>query len=115
MLNDRERRVLAMIEQDLRTDGRRFVDAFAPPEPAGERRQRHWPVRALIGFGILLVVVGLLASAGGLFMQGLLFGTAGVAWSRSRSRRAAGQPPVGYPDQPSHRPGQPPPGWFRTA
>jgi hypothetical protein len=112
MLNNRERRLLAMIEQGLSADDRRFVDAFRVGRAVGQRPPR-WPIRALIGFGILLVVVGLLTGAGGLFMQGLLFGGAGVAWSRWRARRAAAEPPGGDPNQPSPRPGQIPPGWFR--
>lgn len=113
MLSDRERRELAMIEQGLSADDGRFVDGFRTTRAARGRRQHRWPVRALIGFGILLVVVGLLTGAGGLFMQGLLFGGAGLGWSRWRARRAAAEPPGGDPEQPSPRPGQTPPEWFR--
>jgi hypothetical protein len=112
MLNDRERRVLAMIEQGLRADECRFVDALRTSRAGRARRQHRWPIRALVGFGILLVVVGLLTAAGGLFMQGLLFGAAGVAWSRWRTRRAAVAPPGRGPDQSIPRPGQTPPGWW---
>jgi hypothetical protein len=115
MLNDRERRVLAMIEQGLRADECRFVDALRTSRAGRARRQHRWPIRALVGFGILLVVVGLLAASGGLLVQGLLFSTTGIAWSRWRSPRAATRPPGGEPDKPSPRPGQTPPGWFRTA
>ena len=112
MLSDRERRELAMIEQGLSAGDRRFVDAFRTGQAARQGPPR-WPVQALIGFGILLAVVGLVTGADGLFMQGLVFGAAGVAWSRWRARRAAAEPPGGDPDRPSPRPGQTPPGWFR--
>jgi hypothetical protein len=113
MLSDRERRELAMIEHGLRADDRRFVDAFRTARAARGRPQHRWPVRALIGFGILLVVVGLVTGADELFMQGLLYGGAGVAWSRWRARRAAAEPPGGGPRQPSPRPGPRPPEGFR--
>jgi Protein of unknown function (DUF3040) len=88
MLNEREWRVLAMIEQGLRAEERRFAKAFDTGTAGRKRRSSRWPIRALVGFGILLVVLGLLASAGGLFLQGLLFGGTGVAWSRRRKSRA---------------------------
>jgi hypothetical protein len=113
MLSDRERHVLAMIERGLSADDRRFVAAFRTGQ-AGRRGPSRWVIPALVGFGILLVVVGVLTGTGGLFMQGLLFGGAGVAWSRWRARRAAAGPSSGgYLRQASRRPGQIPPGWFR--
>jgi hypothetical protein len=116
MLNDRERRVLAMMEQGLRDDEQRFVDVLRTTRAGPARQQHRWPIPALVGFGTLLVIVGLLTPAGGLFTQGLLFGAAGVAWSRGwRPRRAAVEPPGGARDQPSPRPGQTPPGWFWPA
>ena len=93
MLSDRERRELAMIERGLIAGDRRFVDDFRIG-PAARREPPRWPVRALIGFGILLLVAGLMTAAAGLFIQGLVFGTAGVVWSRRRARRVTG-PPAG--------------------
>jgi hypothetical protein len=116
MLNEREQRVLAMIEQGLRADERRFVEAFHAAATRRDPRRYRWPYRAVLAFGILLVVVGLLTASGGLFIQGLLFGAVGVAWSRWRKGRAAAKPRGGDPERPSLRPGQSPPGWwFRTA
>ena len=114
MLSDRERRVLAMIEEGLRADEGRFVDALHATTARRDPRQHRWAVRALAGFGVLLVVLGMVTDSGGLIMQGLLFGTAGVAWSRWRSRRAEMER-TGDPGPLSTRARQTPPGWFRSA
>ena len=98
MLNERESRMLDMIERGLCAEEHRFVEAFRATT-AGRERQRRLPARALVAFGILLVVLGVMTDTGGLFLQGLLFGTAGVAWSRWRKRQAALASPGGDPAQ----------------
>lgn len=115
MLSDRERRVLAMIEEGLRAEEGRFVDAFHATTARRDPRQHRWAVRALVGFGILLVVLGMVTDSGGLIMQGLLFGTVGVAWSRWRSRQAERERTGGDPGPLSPRGRETPPGWFRNA
>jgi hypothetical protein len=114
MLSDRERRELARIEQALAADDRRLAQAFGGRSVAA-RPRRRWPVRALIGFGVLLLVVGLLTGADGLFVQGLLFGGAGVLWARWRARHPAAGPSDDGGGQPasSPHPDGSPPGWFR--
>ena len=113
MLSDDERRELARIEESLTAEDHRLADAFRTGRRTG-RQRRRWPVRALIGFGIMLLVVGLLTGTEELFLQGLLFGGAGVAWSRWRAWRGSAGPSAGAAGQPSPRPGGgSPPEWFR--
>ena len=97
MLSEYERRQLAMIEQNLAEEDRRLVDSL-DPRPAGTPwSRRRWASRALLGFGIALMVLGLLASADGLFMQGLLFGGIGGVWMRWQVRAAKRTPADGVP------------------
>ena len=83
MLSDYERRELALIEQRLEADPRLAASL------GDGRRQRRWPIRLLTAVGILLIVTGLLASAGGLLLQGLLAVGTAVSWTRWRTWRAA--------------------------
>jgi hypothetical protein len=110
MLSDRERKQLADIEQALVAADRRLAATFRSGAPPTERR---WPVRALLGFGVLLLVVALLTGADGLFLQGLLCLGGGLAWRRwrARSRVAAGST-VADPAR-GARPDGTPPGGFR--
>lgn len=110
MLSDRERKQLAGIEQALAADDRRLA-ATLGPGPAPERR---WPVRALLGFGVFLVVVALLTGADGLFLQGLLCLIGGYAWRRWRATRSRAAEPSTEADPAGRaRPDGAPPGWFR--
>lgn len=85
MLSDRERHELALIEQGLAAADRRFADSFR----TGSRTdQRRWPIRALLGFGVFVLVVAVVTGADGLFLQGLVFVGGGIAWSRWRAGRA---------------------------
>jgi len=117
MLSDRERRQLADIERALVADDRQLAASLRAGRTRPGRAPRRWPERALIGFGVLLVVVALLTSVGSLFLQGLLFGGAGVLRWRWRLQRPAIDPPGGPGGgeaAPSPRPDGSPPGWFRS-
>jgi hypothetical protein len=109
MLSDREQRELARIEEGLRADDRHFSEGLRK----GPRidRTRRWPARSLLGFGILLIVIGALTSAESLILEGILFTGIGIAWVRwqlVRAARAAG--PGGTPARPAGRPDGPTPG-----
>jgi Flp pilus assembly protein TadB len=113
MLSDREQQELARIEAGLQADDRRFADGLRK----GPRidRTRRWPARALLVFGVLLLVVGALTSAGMLVFQGIVATAGGVLWlrwlaaRRGRSDGASGFPvrPAGHPDGPPTGRGQP--------
>lgn len=110
MLSDREREQLARIEQALVADDRRLAATLGATAPRAERR---WPQRALLGFGVLLLVVAVLTGADGLFLQGLLCLAGWFGWRRwqARTRPEAGSP-VDDPPR-GARPDGSPPGWFR--
>jgi Flp pilus assembly protein TadB len=112
MLSDRERRELALIEQGLLADDRRFGDGFGPGRaPAGPRR---WPARLLVGFGVAVLVISVLTGAGELFVQGLAFAAGGIVWIRWQARRAAAGRSHGPSSGPGTRPRRgTPPEWFR--
>lgn len=77
MLSEREERELELIEQGLRKDGR-FTAGFP-----GRRRPLHrrpWAVRTAIALGLLLILAGLVLSASGLALQGLLLAGTAYAW-----------------------------------
>lgn len=105
MLSDHERRELGLIEDGL-ADDRRLVDVLG-----GDRRVRHrrWQVRALIGFGSLLLTIGIVTGAGMLVLQGLLIGGVGIAWSRWRALRGAAGSTGSDRERSSPRPFGPPP------
>jgi Flp pilus assembly protein TadB len=103
MLSDHERRELDQIEDGLAGD-RRLVDALARSGRAG----RSWQVRALIGFGVFLLVVGIVTGGNGpLVLQGLLIGSAGLIWRWWCGKRAARA--AGDPERSTPRPAGPPP------
>ena len=110
MLSDRERKQLAGIEQALAADDRRLAAALGPGAASG----RRWPVRALLGFGVFLLVVALLTGADELFLQGLLCLGGGYAWRRWRATRSRAADPSADAD-PARRakPDGTPPGGFR--
>ena len=82
MLSDHERRELSLIEQGLGEDRSLAASLGRRPGP-----QRRWPIRLLVCIGILLMLTGMLAGAGDLFLQGLLATSAGVGWHRWRAWR----------------------------
>jgi Protein of unknown function (DUF3040) len=96
MLSDYELRELALIEKGLAEEDRRLAESLRPRDAKRVTpwTRRRWMSRALLGFGVLLLVVGLLTSADGVFMQGLLFGGGGVFWLRWQSRSKP-TPPAG--------------------
>jgi hypothetical protein len=109
MLSEREQRELQRIEEALRAEDKRFGQGLRK----GPRidRTRRWPARALLGFGIALIVIGALTSAESLVLEGILFTGIAVAWIRwlaVRAARASG--PGGSPIRPAGRPDGPPPG-----
>ena len=80
MLSEYEQRQLALIEKSLAEEDRRLASSL-DPKPAGTPwTRRRWMARALLGFGVALLVLGILTSADGLFMQGLVFGGLGGGW-----------------------------------
>jgi hypothetical protein len=105
MLSDYERRELGLIEDGL-ADDHRLVDVLG-----GDRRVRHgrWQVRALIGFGSLLLTIGIVTGAGMLVLQGLLIAGLGIAWFRWRARPGAAGSPGSDRERSSPRPFGPPP------
>jgi len=86
MLSDRERHELALIEEGLRAEDRRFADGFQARPPS--RRTPRWPVRALLAFGVFVVAVGVLTSTGTLVLQGLACIGGGVGWLRWQAVQA---------------------------
>ncbi len=104
MLSDHEQRKLALIEEGLAADDRRFVHAFGRRSAAGRRR---WRARAAIAFGSLMVVIGLLVGDDpSLILEGLLIGGVGVVWSRWLGSWAAARSTHGDSVQ---QPAKPPP------
>jgi len=85
MLSDYEQRELATITEGL-ADDRRLVEALSVDGPAPTWNRR---IRALVGLGILLLVVGVVCGDGRLLLEGLLIGIPGMAWSRWRRWRPA--------------------------
>jgi hypothetical protein len=110
MLSDREREQLAAIEEALRSEDRRLAASLSAAPP---RRDRRWLLRALLGFGVFLLVIAVLTGADGLFLQGLLCVGGWFGWRRwqARHRPDAGSPVADPPR--GARPDGTPPGWFR--
>ncbi|HEU4349527.1 MAG TPA: DUF3040 domain-containing protein [Actinoplanes sp.] len=106
MLSDRERAELAGIERALLASDRRFAATFATGRP---RRERRWPLRALYGFGVLLLVVALLTTTEALLVQGLLWIAGTFVWQRLRIWIRAADRPTGTGPARRTRPD----GWFR--
>jgi hypothetical protein len=109
MLSDREQQELARIEEALRADDRRFADSLRRGPRIG--RTRRWPARALLGFGVAVLVIGVLTSAGMLVFQGILLTGAGVAWVRwLAAHGGSGDGAAGSRPRPGARPDGPPTG-----
>jgi Protein of unknown function (DUF3040) len=77
MLSEREERELGLIEQGLRDDSR-FAAAF--PEGRRPLHRRPRVVRTAIALGLVLILAGLMLSASGLALQGLLLAGTSYAW-----------------------------------
>jgi hypothetical protein len=89
MLSEREERELGLIEQGLQDDGR-LAASFR-----GERRPLHrrpWVVRTAISLGLTLILAGLMLSASGLALQGLLLAGTSYAWWCWKVRPPSGKP-----------------------
>jgi Flp pilus assembly protein TadB len=114
MLSEHDRRELALIEERLRSDDRRFADTFQTARP-GWRRDRRWARRALLGLGAFMLIVGLAAGAAELVLQGLLVVGAGIVWTLLRRRTAAAERRPAARPQPGDRPSWDvsPPEWYR--
>jgi len=111
MLSDREREQLAGIERALVAEDRRLAATLGSAAPARERR---WLPRALLAFGVFLLVVAVLTGADGLFVQGVLCVAGAYAWRRWRTARARAVARGPVADRPrGAKPGGKPPGWFR--
>jgi hypothetical protein len=109
MLSDREQQELARIEQALLAEDRRFAEGLRK----GPRvdRTRRWPARALLAFGVFVIVIGALTSAGMLVFQGLVVTGAGVVWVRwQAARRGYSDGATGFPVRPANHPDGPPTG-----
>jgi hypothetical protein len=93
MLSNHERRELARIEEGLAAEDRRLTQVLSAFRSGGHNRRRRWLARAVSGFGILVLVAGLVAGAdAGLMLQGLLITAVGVTWSWLRGP-VANHPP----------------------
>jgi hypothetical protein len=103
MLSDHERQELAQIETGL-ADDRRLAGVLGAGRAA---RRRRWPIRALIIFGIVLLVLGVLADDGTLALEGVVICTGGFIWYYLRSRRSAAAPTGS--EHPAPRRATPPP------
>jgi len=77
MSSEREERQLLLIEAGLRDDGR-FASAF--PTTRRPLHRRRWVVRTATTFGLVLILAGLVLSASGLALQGLLLAGGSYAW-----------------------------------
>lgn len=109
MLSDREQQELARIEAALLAEDRRFADGLRKGPRIG--RARRGPARALLAFGVLVIVIGVLTSAGMLVFQGIVATGAGVVWVRwqaARGGRIDGA--TGFPVRPANHPDGPPTG-----
>ena len=76
MLSEREERELGLIEQSLRDDSR-LAASFRGRRPL---HRRPWVVRTAIALGLVLILGGLMLSATGLTLQGLLLAGTSYAW-----------------------------------
>jgi len=76
MLSEREERELDLIEQGLRDDSR-LAASFRGGRPL---HRRPWVVRTAIALGLVLILAGLMLSATGLALQGLLLAGTSYAW-----------------------------------
>ena len=89
MLSKHERHQLDLIEEGLRQD----PEWRGLRDRAGGSWQRPLVLRALVGFAVLLMVIGVLTGTGELFVQGLLIaGVPGGLWLWKRVWAALSSP-----------------------
>src|SRR4051794_21324603 len=83
MLSDYEKRELALIEQGLQDDPRCMRSLRWLKDPLS----RHlWKVRAAIGFGVFVLLAGMILNSGALVAQGgLIVVAVGVGWLHLRT------------------------------
>jgi Protein of unknown function (DUF3040) len=86
MLSKHERRELARIEQGLREDPDWREPQVLPAHPTWWRR---WGLRLLIGFAGLVLVIGVVTTAGDLLLEGVLMMGAACGWWLCRQVAAA--------------------------
>jgi hypothetical protein len=91
MLSEREEREFGLIEQDLRDDGR-LAASFRVGRRPLHRRPRV--VRTAIALGLALILAGLMLSASGLALQGLLLAGTSYAWWCWKVKPTSGKPPA---------------------
>lgn len=89
MLSEREEREFWLIEQDLRDDGR-LAASFRVGRRPLHRRPRV--VRTAIALGLALILAGLMLSASGLALQGLLLAGTSYAWWCWKVKPTSGKP-----------------------
>jgi hypothetical protein len=90
MLSEREERELGLIEQDLRDDGR-LAASFRSGRPL---HRRPAVVRTAIALGLVLILAGLMLSASGLALQGLLIAGTSYAWWCWKVKPISRKPPA---------------------
>jgi hypothetical protein len=85
MLSDHEKRELALMEQALQDDPGCMRSLRRMNDPWG----RHlWKVRAAIGFGVFLMVAGMILDLGSVLFEGsLVVVVVGLGWLHVRTRR----------------------------
>ena len=88
MLSEREERELGLIEQGLRDDGR-LAASFRRRRPL---HRRPSVVRTAIALGLVLILGGLMLSATGLALQGLLLAGTSYAWWCWKVKPISGKP-----------------------
>ena len=91
MLSEREERELELIEQGLR-DGGRFAASLSGGRRPLHRRPRA--VRTAIALGLVLILNGLMLSASGLALQGLLIAGTSYAWWCWKVKPISRKPPA---------------------
>ena len=99
MLSNHERRELARIEQGLRED-----PEWREPHGVTEHSTwwRRWGLRLLIGFAGVVMVIGVITTAGNLLLQGVLMTGAACLWWLCRQAAAARAESRSADDPPEH-------------
>jgi hypothetical protein len=89
MLSEREEREFWRIEQDLRDDGRLAASFRVGRRPL---HRRPGVVRSTIALGLALILAGLVLSAFGPALQGLLLAGTSYAWWRWKVKPTSRKP-----------------------
>ena len=85
MLSQDDRRRLAAIEAEIREEDLPFAESLRFGRPRAPRCDQRWPFQLVLGFGLLLLVVGLSVAAIGTIIVG--GGIAIAGWRGDRHRR----------------------------